>query len=101
MTRPEITGRDAGELVPRAVYSIKEFCIAHRISEPMYFKLRNAGLGPREASAGDRIIITLEAARDWLHQCELAAVERRQRRDAKRQQQRVARQIIDQQQEVV
>lgn len=85
MARPEITGRNAGESVPRAAYSIKEFCIAHRISEQMYFKLKRAGLGPREASVGNRILITLEAARDWLHQRELAAVVRRHR-DAERRQ---------------
>jgi hypothetical protein len=51
--------------VPRAVYTIKEFCKAHRLSEAMYFKLRNAGLGPREVRAGRRVTVSLEAANDW------------------------------------
>jgi hypothetical protein len=33
--------------VPRAVYSIPEFCEAHRICEAFYSKLRAACLGPR------------------------------------------------------
>lgn len=50
---------------PRAAFTIKEFCKAHRISEAMYFKLRDAGLGPREMRAGRRVTISLEAATDW------------------------------------
>jgi hypothetical protein len=37
--------------VPRMAFTIKEFCAAHRISPAMYFKLRAAGLGPREMRA--------------------------------------------------
>jgi hypothetical protein len=51
--------------VPRAAFTIKEFCAAHRISEAMYFKLRAAGLGPREMRALRKVTISLEAATDW------------------------------------
>jgi hypothetical protein len=40
--------------VPPAVYTIVEFCKAYRISEGMYFKMRDAGLGPREIRVGRR-----------------------------------------------
>jgi hypothetical protein len=51
--------------VPRMAYTIAEFCAAHRISEAMYFKLRNAGVGPRELRALGKVTITVEAAADW------------------------------------
>lgn len=53
------------EPVSRGAYTVAEFCEAHRISQSMYFKLRNAGLGPREMRAGRRVTISLEAATDW------------------------------------
>jgi hypothetical protein len=53
-------------LVPNAAaYTIPEFCEAHRISESMYYKIRADGLGPREARAFTKVIITKEAAADW------------------------------------
>jgi hypothetical protein len=53
------------ERPPAAAYSIREFCAAHRLSESMYFKLRNQGLGPGEMSVGSRRIISVEAAERW------------------------------------
>lgn len=50
---------------PRAAFTIKEFCKAHRLSEAMYFKLRKAGLGPREMRAMRKVTISLEAAEEW------------------------------------
>jgi len=63
-TRPEVTGRKT-TTVERAAYSIREFCVAHRISESFYFKLRARGLGPRELWMLDKVTITNEAAADW------------------------------------
>ena len=74
----EEEGIELVELVPNAAaFNIREFCLAHRISESMYYKLRNAGLGPREARALSKVIITQEAAADWRRQREAqpAAVE--------------------------
>ncbi|MCK1343893.1 hypothetical protein IVB52_10195 [Bradyrhizobium sp. CW11] len=59
--------------VPRAAFTIKEFCEAHRLSEAMYYKLRNAGLGPREMRAGRRVTVSLEAAIDGRRSRENAA----------------------------
>ena len=59
-----IAANIAGQ-VPREAYTIPEFCKAHRISESMYFKLRNAGLGPREMRALRKVTISIEAAEQW------------------------------------
>jgi hypothetical protein len=62
MARPEVTGR---KVVADAAFTIKEFCQAHRISQSMFFKLRNQGLGPREMVVGSRRLISVEAAAEW------------------------------------
>jgi hypothetical protein len=49
----------------RDAYSISEFCRRHNISHGTYYNLKNRGLGPREARAMSRVIITKEAAADW------------------------------------
>jgi hypothetical protein len=51
--------------VPRMAFTIKEFCESHRISPAMYFKLRAAGLGPREMRALRKVTISVEAAAEW------------------------------------
>jgi hypothetical protein len=59
--------------VPRAAYTIPEFCTAHRISQAMYFKFRAAGFGPREMRTGRKVTISLEAAEQWRRARENAA----------------------------
>ena len=74
MSRLEVTGRKVADLsVPRAAYTIAEFCEAHRISEQMYFKLKRLGLQPRETYVGTRVLISMESAAEWRR-----AAERRQ-----------------------
>jgi hypothetical protein len=46
-------------------YTIKEFCRAHRISEGLYYKMQNAGEGPRVMEVGTRRLISQEAAAAW------------------------------------
>jgi hypothetical protein len=58
---------------PPAVYSIADFCRAHRISVSMYFKMRSQGLGPREMAVGSRRLISQEAAAEWRKAREAAA----------------------------
>jgi hypothetical protein len=68
MARPEVTGRKSGPTETtedRDAYSIDEFCRRHNISHGTYYNLKNRGLGPREARAMSRVIITKEAAADW------------------------------------
>jgi hypothetical protein len=57
----------------RLTFSIPEFCLAARISEDFYYKLKRAGQGPREAKIGKRTLITVTAANDWLIAHELAS----------------------------
>ena len=64
-----------GPPVRAAAYSIREFCAAHRLSESMYFKLRNQGLGPDEMSVGSRRLISFEAAERWRREREAAAID--------------------------
>jgi hypothetical protein len=72
MAKPEVTGR--GPTTERAAYTIPEFCVAHRISESFYYKIRPLGLGPRETRKGDKVIISSESAADWRNpQSETAA----------------------------
>lgn len=59
--------------VERASYSIAEFCVAHRISPALFFKLKKLGQGPREMQTGGRITISIEAAAQWRREREAAA----------------------------
>jgi hypothetical protein len=71
MPRPEVTGRKV--FADQAAFTIAEFCKAHRISQSMYFKLRNLGLGPREMAVGSRKLISQESAAEWRKAREAAA----------------------------
>ena len=73
MARPEVTGRRVIADQSIAAFSIREFCAAHRISQSMYFKLRNMSLGPREMAVGTRRLISKEAAAEWRKAREAAA----------------------------
>jgi hypothetical protein len=73
--RRECESSTRDERPPAAAYSIREFCAAHRLSESMYFKLRNQGLGPDEMSVGSRRIISFEAAERWRREREAASID--------------------------
>ena len=60
--------------VERAVYSVNEFCDAHRITRVSFYKLLKAEQGPRIMKAGTRTLISVEAAADWRRQREEGAV---------------------------
>jgi hypothetical protein len=47
------------------VHTIESFCQANGISVGYYFKLKKAGLHPREMKVGKRVFITPEAEADW------------------------------------
>jgi hypothetical protein len=55
----------AAAAVPRTAFSIAEFCAANDLSEGLYRKLRDIGLGPRETRIMRRVLITVEAAAAW------------------------------------
>lgn len=52
-------------VTPLAAYTIPKFCAAHDISVRFYFKMRDAGFGPREMRIGRSVRISLAAAADW------------------------------------
>jgi hypothetical protein len=69
MARPEVTGRkmirvDAADADADA-YSVAEFCMRHRISTQMFYKLRSQGLMPLTFRVGTRVLISREAAAAW------------------------------------
>jgi hypothetical protein len=63
--RKEVVLEPTEPEVPRMAFTINEFCAAHRISPAMYFKLRAAGLGPREMRALRKVTVSVEAAAEW------------------------------------
>jgi hypothetical protein len=56
---------DIAGQISREAFTIPEFCRAHRLSESMYYKIRAAGLGPREMRALSKVTISVQAASDW------------------------------------
>lgn len=63
----------AGEpRLDRAVFSVNEFCEAHRICRATFYALLKSGDGPSVMKIGRRTLITVEAARDWRKQMTVA-----------------------------
>ncbi|MBX3708270.1 MAG: hypothetical protein KIT56_03485 [Gammaproteobacteria bacterium] len=50
--------------------SIPEFCYAENISRSLFYKLKKEGNAPRLMRVGRRILISIEAAKDWRKQME-------------------------------
>jgi hypothetical protein len=73
MARLGVTGRrfkrpdeiEPAELDDLDAYSIGEFCRRHRMSVPMFYKMRLQGLMPITFHVGTRRLISIEAARLW------------------------------------
>jgi hypothetical protein len=49
----------------QAVYTVPEFCEAHRIIRSTLYNLWDLGQGPRVMRVGKRRLITQEAAAEW------------------------------------
>jgi hypothetical protein len=47
------------------VFTVAEFCEAHRISKTSYYEMKAAGLGPAEMIIGRARRISFEAAAKW------------------------------------
>jgi hypothetical protein len=54
-------------------FTIDEFCKAFRISRAHYFNMQKAGETPRVMHVGKRVIISRQAAADWVADREAAA----------------------------
>lgn len=58
-------GKTRIERIEKAAYGVAEFCEAHGISRATFYNLMKDGKAPRTMKAGGRVLISLEAARDW------------------------------------
>lgn len=56
---------------PRAAFTVREFCEAHRISPAKYYEMKREGWGPAEMSVGRRRLISYEAASVWRREREI------------------------------
>lgn len=70
----EATSNENALVVERAAFSVNEFCAAHTITKPLFYKLVKNGQGPRIMKAGTRTLISIEAAADWRRAMEEGAV---------------------------
>ena len=52
--------------------TISEFCIRHRLGRTTYFKMRKAGVGPKELRHGSVVRITADSEREWLERMQSA-----------------------------
>jgi hypothetical protein len=74
MARPEVTGRKPFNKIEDAdAYSVGEFCVRHRISPQLFYKLKPQGLMPVTFNVGARVLISREAAAAWRRERENAA----------------------------
>ena len=68
-----IAGADVPAIVMAPlVYTIAEFCSAHKISRSKLYQLWRSGIGPRAIKIGSKNLITAEAACAWRRQLEAA-----------------------------
>ena len=65
---------ESNALAERRAFTLNKFCEAHGISRAMFYKLLKAGQAPRFAKIGSKILITTEAADEWLRGCEVASL---------------------------
>jgi predicted DNA-binding transcriptional regulator AlpA len=56
----------------KPIYTVPEFCLQHRISRSLFYKLVKEGHGPRIMKAGKRTLITSEAAEAWRRNSEMS-----------------------------
>jgi hypothetical protein len=61
---PDLAGV-LSKLAEPAAYTIPQFCEAHHISLPTYYKFKNAGMAPAEMRIGAVVRISREAAAEW------------------------------------
>jgi hypothetical protein len=75
---PKQAAKNPAPNVGRGSWTRKEFCARHHISLGTYLAMHNAGLGPREMTLRNKpngaARISVEADRDWQHECELREI---------------------------
>jgi hypothetical protein len=77
-------GNNRGPPAPSAplVFTVSEFCSAHRISRSTLYELFRDGLGPRIFKVGSSVRITAEAAATWRAEREAAHSTTRKAKEA-------------------
>jgi predicted DNA-binding transcriptional regulator AlpA len=58
----------------KPIYTVPEFCLQHRISRSLFYKLVKEGHGPRLMKAGKRTLVTSEAAEAWRRSSEMSSL---------------------------
>jgi hypothetical protein len=66
-----IAAADVPAMAP-VVYTVTEFCVAHKISRSKLYQLWRSGMGPRAVKIGSKNLITAEAACEWRRQLQPA-----------------------------
>ena len=56
------------DVISPVVYTVAEFCSAHKISRSKLYQLWRTGIGPRSMEVGARNLLTAEAACAWRRQ---------------------------------
>jgi excisionase family DNA binding protein len=51
--------------VARGAYSVEEFCAAHGFTKPTFYALLEKGEAPHIMRVGRRVLISVEAAKEW------------------------------------
>jgi hypothetical protein len=59
----------------RSSFTISEFCDRNGFSRGFFYKMKKAGIGPRELIIGDLIRITVEAEADWKRERQAATAQ--------------------------
>jgi hypothetical protein len=52
--------------------TVREFCLAYRISEDMFHKMRRFGWAPAVMKVGTKVLISIAAAEAWQREREAA-----------------------------
>jgi len=64
---------ESNAVIERRAFTLNGFCETHGISRAMFYKLLKAGQAPRVAKVGSKVLITSEAAAEWLRAREVAS----------------------------
>lgn len=46
-------------------YTVRQFCAAYGISKSTFYRLQQRGEGPRTMKVGRRVLIPVDAAKEW------------------------------------
>jgi predicted DNA-binding transcriptional regulator AlpA len=73
LSKTEAASANAATGIAKAALSVPEFCGAYGISPTLYQTMKANHIGPREFRIGRRILISVDAAREWVAEREAAS----------------------------